>query len=323
MIEVPPIVLSGSIAIDRIMNFKGSYSDHIEPDKLDSISISIFLDSLVDTYGGVAANIAYTLALLGESPVLLGSVGKDAQSYIEKLTACGVDVAHIHKSNLPTASFNVITDSNQNQVGGFYPGAMFDSDTLTLAPWKAKSPIVVVSPHDPKAMRNQVRQCREWDLRLCYDIGQQVTNLSEDDMREGLATAEVLILNEYELAVLSKKTSIGIEKIKNEIPIVVTTLGKDGSIIEGASLSSSIKVGISQPENITDPTGAGDAYRAGFLYGLAREWSLEACGQLGAVCSAYVVEQSGTQTHHFKRSEIAERYMRSFGKSLPDNLRKD
>lgn len=323
MIKVPPIVLSGSIAIDRIMNFKGSYSDHIEPEKLDSISISIFLDSLVDTYGGVAANIAYTLALLGESPILLGSVGRDGQSYMDKLTTRGVDTTHVNMSSLSTASFNVITDSNQNQVGGFYPGAMFDSDMLTLTPWRTKKPIVVVSPHDPKTMKKQVRECKDWGLRLCYDIGQQVSNLSKEDMIEGLATAEVLILNEYELAILSKKTSMAINLIKSKVPVVITTLGKDGSVIEGASVTSPVKVGISQPENVIDPTGAGDAYRAGFLYGLARKWDLEACGQLGAACSAYVVEKPGTQTHSFKRSEITTRYEHSFGKTLPDNLRKD
>ena len=124
------------------MNFSGRYKDHIRPEKLDSLSISIFLQELKDAYGGVGANIVYSLALLGDEPILIGSVGKDALLYMEKMAHDGVNITHVHESDLPTASFNVITDSDQNQVGGFYPGAMFDSDSLTFAPWKDKNPIV-------------------------------------------------------------------------------------------------------------------------------------------------------------------------------------
>src|SRR5262249_55786672 len=148
-------------------------------------------DSLVDAHGGVGANIVYSLALLGEKPVLLGSVGKDGLLYMEKLASAGVDITHVHESNLPTASFTVITDSDQNQVGGFYPGAMFDSDNLDLKPWKDENPIIVVAPHDPKAMKRQVAECKKWKLRLLYDIGQQVSNLPGEDMREGINAAEI------------------------------------------------------------------------------------------------------------------------------------
>jgi adenosine kinase len=305
------------------MNFTGSYADHIQPEKLTSLSISIFLDKLVDAYGGVGANIAYSLALLGEEPVLLGSVGKDGLLYMEKLARHGVNIAHIFESELPTASFNVITDSDQNQVGGFYPGAMFDSDALSFKPWKDKNPIVVVSPHDPKAMKRQVQECKKWGLRLCYDIGQQVSNLPGEDMREGLEVAEILILNDYELTVFSKKTGVSIENIKKRVPLVVTTLGKDGSVLEGSSISKPIRVGIVKPKQVADPTGAGDAFRSGFLYGLARNWPLKACAQLGAVCGTYAIEETGTQTHFFTPESITKRYERSFKEPLPDKLGKD
>ncbi|HUS25782.1 MAG TPA: carbohydrate kinase family protein [Nevskiaceae bacterium] len=317
MTKTPPIVVSGSIAIDRIMNFSGRYSDHIRPEKLDSLSISIFLDQLKDTYGGVGANIAYSLALLGEEPILLGSVGKDGLLYMEKLAHQGVDIAHVFESELPTATFNVITDSDQNQVGGFYPGAMFDSDALGLAPWKGQDPIVVVSPHDPKAMRRQVAECKKWGLRLCYDIGQQVSNLPGPEMAAGIAAAEILILNDYELTVLSEKTGITIADIKKRVPIVITTLGKDGSIIEGASVPKPIKVGVAKPKQVADPTGAGDAFRSGFLYGFARGWALKACAQLGAVCGTYAIEEAGTQSHFFTPQDIATRFKENFGEALP------
>lgn len=318
-----PIVISGSIAIDRIMRFGGRYSDHILPDKLDSLSISIFLEDLKDAEGGVGANIAYSLALLGEEPVLVGSVGKDGLLYMEKLAKHGVNITHIFESELPTAAFNVITDADQNQVGGFYPGAMFDSDSLSFAPWKDTGAIAVVAPHDPKAMKRQVQECRDLGLRLCYDIGQQVSNLPGDEMREGVEAAEILILNEYEIGVVSKKTGLSLEQIKSSVPIVITTLGKNGSIIEGKNVPEAIKVGIVPPKTIADPTGAGDAYRSGFLYGLAHDWPLKECAQLGAACAAYSVETTGTQSHHFTAEQITARYVEAFKQDLPGKLHKE
>ncbi len=318
-----PILVSGSIAIDRIMNFEGKYSDHINPDKLDSLSISIFLKELKDANGGVGANIAYSLALLGEEPFLVGSAGKDAVAYMEKLAHDGVNITHVFESELPTASFNVITDSDQNQVGGFYPGAMFDSDSLSFAPWKDHSPLAVVAPHDPKAMKRQVQECKDWSLRLFYDIGQQVSNLPGDEMRAGVEAAEVLILNDYELSILSQKTGLSVDEIKKMVPVVVTTFGKDGSVIEGAKVAEPIKVGVAAPKQVADPTGAGDAYRAGFLYGYARDWPLKASAQLGAVCAAYAIETMGTQSHTFTVEEITNRYREAFGEDLPGAITKE
>lgn len=317
MKETPTIVVSGSIAIDRIMNFSGRYRDHIKPEKLDSLSISIFLDTLKDAHGGVGANITYSLALLGDEPVLLGSVGPDGLLYMEKLAHHGVNIAHIYESKLPTAAFNVITDSDQNQVGGFYPGAMFDSDALSFANWKDDGPIVVVSPHDPKAMRRQVQEAKDWSLRMMYDIGQQVSNLPGDQMREGIEAAEVLILNDYEMTVLSTKTGLPIEDIKKQVPVVITTLGKEGSVIEGKKVGKPIRVGVVKPQQVLDPTGAGDAFRSGFLYGFARDWPLHACAQLGAVCGTYAIESMGTQAHTFTLADVAKRYQESFNEPLP------
>lgn len=316
--KTSPIIISGSIAIDRIMSFSGHYKDHIRPEKLDTLSISIFLNELTDAPGGVGANIAYSLALLGEAPVLLGAVGPDGLTYMERLAHHGVVIKHVHESKLPTASFNVITDDDQNQVGGFYPGAMFDSDELSFAPWKDESPLVVVSPHDPKAMRRQVAEAKEWGLQLCYDIGQQVSNLSGEEMTEGIQAAHILILNEYEMSVLSTKTGYSVDKIKATVPIVITTLGKEGSVIEGMDVPEAIHVGVVAPKQVADPTGAGDAFRAGFLYGFARKWPLKASAQLGAVCATYAIETLGTQGHTFDRKEVAIRYHAAFNEALPE-----
>lgn len=316
-VKQTPIIVSGSIAIDRIMNFSGRYQDHIHPEKLDSLSISIFLNELVDAHGGVGANIAYSLALLGEKPLLVGAVGPDGLLYMEKLAHHGVDITHVYESKLPTATFNVITDSEQNQVGGFYPGAMFDSETLSFEKWKADNALVVVSPHDPKAMRRQVKECKDWSLKLCYDIGQQVSNLPGEEMLEGVQAAEILILNDYEITVLAEKTGLSLAEIKQTVPIVITTLGKEGSIIEGKDVSEPISVGVVAPKQVADPTGAGDAFRSGFLYGFARGWPLKTCAQLGAVCATYAIESMGTQTHSFNLEEAAKRYKDSFNEDLP------
>jgi adenosine kinase len=317
--QTPSIVVSGSIAIDRIMNFSGRYQDHIQPEKLDTLSISIFLDALQDAHGGVGANIAYSLALLGDEPILLGAVGPDGLLYMEKLAHHGVNIAHVYESKLPTATFNVITDGDQNQVGGFYPGAMFDSETLSFEHWKDQPAIVVVSPHDPKAMKRQVQEAKQHALRMMYDIGQQVSNLPGDQMREGVEAASILILNDYEMTVLSDKTGLSIDEIKAKVPIVITTLGKDGSVIEGKDVPEPIKVGVVKPKQVLDPTGAGDAFRSGFLYGLAREWPLKACAQLGAVCGTYAIESMGTQSHEFTLDEVKQRYVAAFGEALPED----
>lgn len=299
------------------MNFNGRYSDHIHTEKLDSLSISIFLESLKDAYGGVGANIAYTLALLGEQPYLLGSVGPDGLLYMEHLAHQGVNIQHIHESTLPTASFNVITDAAQNQVGGFYPGAMFDSEALTLHHWKDQDPIVVVSPHDPVAMARQVAECKQWNLTLLYDVGQQVSNLDGKAMRQGVESADILILNDYEMTVIAEKTGMGIDKIKHTVPIVITTLGKDGSRIEGKAVDKPVSVGVVKPETVQDPTGAGDAFRAGFLYGYARKWPLKDCVQLGATCGTYAIETMGTQAHSFTLDQLKQRYEAAFNAPLP------
>jgi adenosine kinase len=315
--ETPPIVVSGSIAIDRIMSFSGKYRDHLHPKKLDSLSISLFLETSKDSYGGVGANIAYSLALLGERPILLGSVGQEGLLYMERLAKVGVNIQYVHESELPTASFTVMTDSDQNQVAGFYPGAMLDCDKLTFAPWKDTPTIAVVAPHARSAMRRQVRECTQWGLILCYDIGQQVSNLPADDLREGVEAADILILNDYEMTVLAHKTGFSISDIKAQVPVVITTLGKKGSCIEGKQIPKAINVGVSRPVKIVDPTGAGDAFRSGFLYGYAHDWPLKTCAQAGAVSATFCIESEGSQTHHFTYDELAKRYESSFAESLP------
>lgn len=311
------MVISGSIAIDRIMNFGGHFTELIQAEKLHSLSISILLDRLQDTRGGIGANICYNLAMLGNHPILLGSVGPEASAYIKDLEKAGIDTSHVHFSKLPTASFNVMTDGANRQIGGFYPGAMSDSQELKLSGFKNENPFVVIAPHDPAGMRRQVEECKGNNFRLFYDVSQQVTNISADDIAAGLEAAELIIVNDYELSVICAKTKMTEDEVKALVPVLITTLGSDGSVIEGSKVPEPIKIGIVKPEEVVDPTGAGDAYRAGFLHGYIRGWELDESAQLGATCAAYALENPGTQSHKFTPAEVKTRYHKTFGAS-PD-----
>jgi len=311
----PQLIVAGSIAIDRIMNFSGRYRDLIHPEKLHVLSLSVLLDKLQDSRGGIGANIASASAQLGESPVLLGAVGADAKQYITDLSNQGVVADFVHESQLPTASFSVITDSEDSQVGGFYPGAMSDAESLGLERWKDQDIFMVVSAHDPAAMKRQVAQCQEYGLRLMYDPGQQVSNLPSEDIAEGVDAAEVLIVNDYEMGAICKVLSTTEEALKAKVPIVITTLGKEGSVVEGAKVPASIKVAVATPDKVLDPTGAGDAYRAGFLYGYLREWELDKCAQLGAVVASFVIEHHGTQVQ-LSQPAILQRYQQNFNQEI-------
>lgn len=309
------LILCGSIALDRIMNFSGSYADLIKPDKLHVLSVSVLLDKVEESPGGIAANIGHSIAQLGERPILLGSVGPDAAAYVEQLAATGIDTGSVHTSELPTASFNVMTDSDNNQVGGFYPGAMADAAALTLQAWTGQDVLVCVSAHDPAAMRTQVAECGQYGLRLVYDPGQQVSNSPAADLEAGADAAEVLFVNDYELSVLCEKTGTTPEAIKAKTPVVITTFGKDGSVIEGSQVPEPIRIPVAKPAEIVDPTGAGDAYRAGFLYGYLRQWQLPDCGRLGTVVASYIIEHRGTQAR-LSKAEIIARYRETFNEEI-------
>lgn len=318
MKELPPLIISGSIAIDRLMTFDGRYADLIQPDKLDSLAVFPLITSITDALGGVGGNIAYSAALLGDQPVLLASAGSDAEAYMQKLAKDGVEITHVHRSDQLTASFTAITDTHQSQVGGFYPGAMADSASLTLDEWKDLQPIILIGAHDPAAMRMQVQQCVDYGLKLIYDPGQQVANLPAEDLAAGIKAAHVLIVNEYETGLLAKKTGLSEDELAATVPVLITTLGRHGSRISGKEVETPIDISIAMPEEQKDPTGAGDAYRAGLLHGLRHGWPLKECAQLGAVMGSFALEQIGTQNHRPGQAQISARYQQTFDEPLPN-----
>jgi len=309
------LVVCGSIALDRIMNFTGGFHELIDETKLEVLSVSVLVDSLKISNGGTGANIAYNLSNLGNHPVLLGAVGPDAQEYLQQLEAKGTDVSHVYRSKLPTASFSVLTDSHDNQVGGFYPGAMGDADSLSFTPWAGQDVLFCLSAHDPTAMRRQIDESAHNKLRLFYDPGQQVSNISVDDLKAGVAAAEVLIVNDYERTVVSKKLGLSEIELAQQVPVFISTHGKDGSVISGQKLPEPVKIAAAKPTDVVDPTGAGDAYRAGFLHGYLRQWDIKQCGQLGSVVASFVLEQAGTQID-LPVDVIKQRYQATYNQEV-------
>lgn len=298
------------------MNFSGHYKDMIQPDKLHVLSLSILIDKLTNSRGGTAANIAYNLALLGEAPVLLGSVGDDAKGYIRDLNQLGVDTQHVHTSELPTPTFTVLTDLDNNQVGGFYPGAMSDISQLSLSPWYNTKSLVVISANDPLGMDQLVSECINHNLDYVYDVGQQVTNISPAQMKLGLSQAKILFVNDYEYGTILSRTEYSAKQLNDQMPIIVTTLGEGGTRITGSSLKKPIIVKAVQNIEVVDPTGAGDAYRSGFLYGCVRGYELEVCAQIGSITAIYAIETHGTQNHTYDATEIIQKLYSYYGTKL-------
>jgi len=312
------IVVAGSIAVDRIFSFEGSFDDKIDPNKLDVLSVSILMDRYDIVDGGIGPNITYNVAQLGLEPILVGSVGEDSKGYLEKLRGFGVNTSFVNISTLPTATFTVLGDKNGNQVAGFYPGAMSDAESLSLKPWHGKDALICISAHDPAAMKRQVAESAEYNLRLLYDPGQQVNNVPGEDLVEGCKAAEIIIVNEYELGILSKKTKLSEKELKAIPKIFITTKGKEGSIIEGSSVDKPISVGIAKPQKVVDPTGAGDAYRAGLMYGIVNSWNIKDSAQLGAVVGSFNVEVSG-QVQNYSKADVEKRYEEAFESAIKLN----
>lgn len=298
------------------MNFAGKYQDLIQADKLHVLSLSVLVDSLTNSRGGTATNIAYSLALLGAKPILLGSIGEDAKDYIASLETLGVDTTHVHVSHLPTATFTVMTDSQDNQIGGFYPGAMADISSLSLKPWYDTKSLVVISANDPLGMDQLVKECQEHKLDYIYDVGQQVTNITVDQLKLGLSRASMLFVNDYELGTILGRTGYTQTEVEEMIPVIVTTLGSKGTRITGSSLPATISVNALSGVKTVDPTGAGDCYRSGFLYGYLRGLSLSECAELGSVTATYTVEKHGTQTHTFTLDEIINKHYLAYGRKI-------
>lgn len=308
-------IITGSLGYDYIMNFSGRFADRIMPDKLHQISLSFLADKLTKNLGGTAGNLAYTLKLLGVEPNIVASGGNDFTEYRQFLDTHHIGTAGIHiAKDEPTSSYHVVTDKDDNQIGAFYLGASKYNKDLSLKKFE-KPRFVVIGPNDPDAVKKYVIECRELGYRYLYDPAFQIDNYTPEELRFAIEGAELLIGNDYEIALIEKKLEISHEELILMGPkAIITTLGGKGSIIE--TRFDAIAVKCAKPKNISDPTGAGDAYRGGFLAGYVRGFDWETCGKIGAVAAVYTVEKYGTVTHHYTKEEFIKRYNENFGTSL-------
>ncbi|HAU99496.1 MAG: Adenosine kinase [Microgenomates group bacterium GW2011_GWF2_45_18] len=307
-------LITGSLGFDYIMNFSGKFADRIMADKIHQISMSLLVDSMEKQFGGTAGNIAYTLKLLGLDPLIVAPAGNDFTPYAQFLQQKGVDRSGIvvHK-DVPTGSYFVITDQQNNQIGAFYKGATDRAKDIKLNTFIAEdeSRFVVLSPTEPTAMNQYVQICKKKNSRYIYDPAFQVGAFSADELRAGIESAEILIGNDYEISFIEKKLEISHQDLTEMAKIVITTKGGEGSVIE--SENQKFEIAVAKAEAVIDPTGAGDAYRGGFLAGYLQGKSLEVCGKMGAVAAVYTVEKYGTVTHTYTQQEFEKRYKENFG----------
>jgi adenosine kinase len=306
------IILTGSVAFDYLMTFPGYFRDHILPDKLDSISLSFLVDSFSKRRGGIAPNIAYTMALLGEKPHVMASVGEDFAEYRSWLESNGVDTSMMKViPGVVTASFFCNTDRSNNQIASFFPGAMGYATQLSFRQWEGERPeLVVISPNEPEAMKQYVVECRELGIPYLYDPSQQIVRLTGDELRRGIEGGLALFVNDYEFGLVQKMTKMSQMDMLQTLKFVVVTCGRHGSIVY--SREQEFRIPVVKPEPIVEPTGVGDAYRGGFLAGYCHNLDLETCAQMGTLAATYCLEQEGTQGHAYTRSEFIARFRKYF-----------
>ena len=304
------IVVTGSIAYDYLMSFPGAFTEHFLPEHMHRVSLSFLVDSMDKRRGGCAPNIAYTLALLGERPQLLATAGEDFGEYRQWLEAAGVDTSLVKQvEGKFTASFFCSTDKNNNQIASFYTGAMADAGQLSFraAP---DCGLAIISPNDPGAMVQYAEECRTLEIPYIFDPGQQVARMSGDELKEGVVGSTIVIVNDYEYEILKQKTGLDEAQILRETQALIVTRGEHGSTIITAD--SRVDVSAVTPRRIVDPTGVGDAFRGGFMKGLAIGLSYQDAAQVGSVAATYALEHLGGQSHSYSFREFMERYEEHF-----------
>jgi adenosine kinase len=306
-----PIAVTGSIATDQLMHFPGRFVDQLVADQLDRLSLSFLVDDMVIRPGGVAGNIAYALGVLGQSPLLVGAVGADFGEYRARLEANGVDCSAVLVcEDVNTARFVCTTDDDMRQLASFYTGAMARSREISLAPFVGRVDLVLIGANDPDAMLRHTDECRELGLPFAADPSQQLARMEGPEIRRLVEGARYLLTNDYEWELLLKKTGWTETQVAEKVEIRITTHGEKGVEIYGAE---TLKVGVVPETSKVDPTGVGDAFRAGFLAAVAGNLSLERAAQLGSLVAVQVLETDGPQEWAFERAHALGRLRDAYG----------
>lgn len=319
-----PIAVTGSIASDNLMHFPGKFSEQILAEQLDRISVSFLVDDLTIRRGGVAGNIAFALGVLGQNPVLIGAVGADFAEYRKVLDDLGVDTSGVHThDDVHTARFVCTTDDDMRQIASFYTGAMAKSKEIELAPIAERVggfDLVLIGASDPDAMLRHTDECREKGYPFLADPSQQLARMEGPEVKRLIEGATYLVTNDYEFELLLKKTGWTAEEIGAKVGTRITTLGERGALIVEAD-GTETRIDVVPPTELVDPTGVGDAWRAGFLTALGAGLSLERSAQLGALIATYVLESDGPQEWTWDRDAALVRLRDAFGDAAADEIR--
>lgn len=309
------IAVTGSIATDHLMTFRGRFADSLVVEQLDKISVSFLADTLEIRRGGIAPNICFGMASLGQRPYLVGAAGEDFGDYRSWLTRHGVNCDHVRISETKhTARFVCTTDDDMAQMATFYAGAMAEARMIELGPLLADGDLdyVLIGANDPDAMLRHTEECRARGIRFIADPSQQLAFADGPFIRELIDGAEYLFTNEYESHLTETKTGWTATDIADRVRTRVITQGKDGAVILSRG-AEPIHVPVAAEVERVDPTGVGDAFRAGFLTGLGAGLDHERCAQIGSVLAAYVLETVGTQEYHLGQSGFLDRLARAYG----------
>lgn len=300
------IIVSGSMAYDRIMDFPEYFADHILPDKIHVLNVCFQVNGVTENYGGTAGNIAYALKLMGESPMISAAIGHDKLRYFDWLEQnnIGSEGIRIVEEEF-TAGAYITTDKADNQITGFNPGAMKHSSGLDFDGLDPADTLLIASPGNLDDMINYPRACKEKGIRYIFDPGQALPALQAEDLLEAITGSSILIVNDYEFDLILNKTGLKKETLLARTETTIITLGEHGSEIY--SNGGKEKIDPFKARKVADPTGCGDSYRGGLISGLLAGKSLAESAKMGSVCASFAVECHGTQVYHFTSEEFSER----------------
>jgi adenosine kinase len=308
------LIVTGSIAFDYLMSFPGKFTEHFLPEHMHRVSLSFLVDSMDKRRGGCGPNIAYTLALLGERPMLMATAGQDFGDYKSWMETAGIDTSLVKVvADKFTASFFCSTDQANNQIASFYTGAMANAAELSFktVPGLQGDGLVIISPNDPEAMVQYAQECSTLGIRYIWDPGQQCARMDGSQLKEGITGAFMVIVNDYEFELLRQKTGMSEQDVLREVEVLVITRGEQGcTVLSGGTRHDVAAV---PPSRIADPTGVGDAFRGGFMKGLATGAAYDECARLGSVAATYALEHLGGTSHAYSRAEFQARFDQAYG----------
>ncbi len=307
-------VICGSFAYDNIMVFQDHFKNHILPDKIHILNVSFLVPEMRREFGGCAGNIAYNLKLLGGEPLPMATVGRDFDAYAHWMDQCGIRRDHLRVvQDMLTAQAFITTDLDDNQITAFHPGAMSESHSNKVADVSGAS-IGIVSPDGRDGMLQHAAEFRACGIPFIFDPGQGLPMFNGDELRSFIDQANWVTVNDYEWHLMQERTGYTPKDVVQKVEALIVTLGGEGSRIH--TKTGCIDIPLAKTARVTDPTGCGDAYRAGLLYGLMNKLDWEQTGRIASLMGAIKIEQPGTQNHRCTRTEFAARFKESFNRSL-------